>query len=46
MKTEIIDGCEVIVTESIEFLTEIEEAILLLLDPSFFGRIPEDLRLL
>ena len=45
MKTEIIDGYEVTVTDSNEFLTEIEEAALLLLDPSYFGRIPENQRL-
>ena len=40
MTKEIIDGYEVNVTESRDFLTEVEEAALLLLDPSYFGGIP------
>lgn len=45
MKTELIDGYEVTVTESKEFLSDVEEAALLLLDPSYFGHIPEEQRL-
>lgn len=41
MKAEIIDGYEVTVTDTTEFLTEVEEAALLLIDPSYFGAVPQ-----
>lgn len=36
-KRQIVDGYDVLVTESSEFLTETEEAILLLIDDIYFG---------
>jgi hypothetical protein len=41
MPLETIDGYEVIVSESSQLLTEIEETALLLLDPSYFGEVPQ-----